>query len=144
MDVVVRGSLHTGIESHPMTFPRRAVAHSCESPRMYLEETIVQAAPDGAGNTIERRHKRDQQRTALMVHNTLEKEGGSPAQTLPLSHPTTDDPLRFELREHVRKLRRILRQDHGPIDHEMASHIRIMRALMNSFARLHHPPVNAE
>ena len=43
-----------------------------------------------------------------MIHNTLEKEGGSPAQTLPLSPPTADDPLRFELREHVRKLRRIL------------------------------------
>ena len=36
------------------------------------------------------------------------QEGGSAAQTLPLSHHTTDDPLRFELREHVRKLRLIL------------------------------------
>src|SRR3954470_7997320 len=43
-----------------------------------------------------------------MIHDTLAKEGGSPAQTLPLSPPTADDPLRFELREHVRKLRRIL------------------------------------
>ena len=43
-----------------------------------------------------------------MFQNTLEKEGGSPAQTLPPSHPTTDDSLRFELREHVRKLRLIL------------------------------------
>ena len=43
-----------------------------------------------------------------MVHDTSEKEGGSPAQTLPPSFFTTDDPLRFELREHVRKLRLIL------------------------------------
>jgi hypothetical protein len=43
-----------------------------------------------------------------MIHDTLAKEGGSPAQTLPLSNPTADDPLRFELREHVRKLRLIL------------------------------------
>jgi hypothetical protein len=43
-----------------------------------------------------------------MIHDTLEKEGGSPAHTLPPSHFTTDDPLRFELREHVRKLRLIL------------------------------------
>lgn len=43
-----------------------------------------------------------------MFQDTIAKEGGSPAQTLPPSHPTTDDPLRFELREHVRKLRRIL------------------------------------
>jgi hypothetical protein len=43
-----------------------------------------------------------------MVHNTLEKEGGSPAQTLPPSRLPSDDLLRFELREHVRKLRLIL------------------------------------
>ena len=43
-----------------------------------------------------------------MIHDTLEKEGGSPAHTLPPPHFTTDDPLRFELREHVRKLRLIL------------------------------------
>jgi hypothetical protein len=43
-----------------------------------------------------------------MIHDTLEKEGGAPAPTLPPSHFTTDDPLRFELREHVRKLRLIL------------------------------------
>jgi hypothetical protein len=43
-----------------------------------------------------------------MFQNTLSKEGGSPAQTLPPSHLTPDDPLRFELREHVRKLRLIL------------------------------------
>ena len=43
-----------------------------------------------------------------MIHDSNAKEGGSPAQTLPLSHHTTDDPLRFELREHVRKLRLIL------------------------------------
>jgi hypothetical protein len=36
------------------------------------------------------------------------EEGGTPAQTLPLPHPPGDDPLRFELREHVRKLRLIL------------------------------------
>ena len=43
-----------------------------------------------------------------MFQNTLEKVGGSTAQTLPLSNPPTDDSLRFELREHVRKLRLIL------------------------------------
>jgi hypothetical protein len=43
-----------------------------------------------------------------MIHDTLEKEGGAPARTLPPSHFTTDDSLRFELREHVRKLRLIL------------------------------------
>jgi hypothetical protein len=43
-----------------------------------------------------------------MFQNTLAKEGGSPAQTVPLSHSTTDDPLRFELREHVRTLRLIV------------------------------------
>jgi hypothetical protein len=43
-----------------------------------------------------------------MFQNPIAKEGGSSAQTLPPSHPTTDDPLRFELREHVRKLRLIL------------------------------------
>jgi hypothetical protein len=59
-------------------------------------------------NTVGRLHKRHHQRKALMFHNALEKEGGSPAHTLPPSHPITDDPLRFELREHVRKLRLIL------------------------------------
>jgi hypothetical protein len=43
-----------------------------------------------------------------MIHDTLVKEGGSPAQTLPPTHPTSVDPLPFELREHVRKLRSIL------------------------------------
>ena len=43
-----------------------------------------------------------------MFHDTLAKEGGSPARTLPPSPRTTDDSLRFELREHVRKLRLIL------------------------------------
>ena len=43
-----------------------------------------------------------------MIHDTYAKEGGSPAQTLPPSYPTSDYPLRFELREHVRKLRLIL------------------------------------
>jgi hypothetical protein len=45
---------------------------------------------------------------ALMFQNTLAKEGGSPAHTLPPTNSTTDDSLRFELREHVRKLRLIL------------------------------------
>jgi hypothetical protein len=66
-----------------------------------------------------------------MVHHTLEKEGGSPAQTLPPSPSTTDDTLRFELREHVRKLRVIvpvitvsimaLRRQNAELDHEIAS-----------------------
>jgi hypothetical protein len=43
-----------------------------------------------------------------MIHDTLAKKGSSPAQTLSPSHQITDDPLRFELREHVRKLRLIL------------------------------------
>jgi hypothetical protein len=43
-----------------------------------------------------------------MFQDTLSKEGGSPAHTLPPSNFTTDDLLRFELREHVRKLRLIL------------------------------------
>ena len=43
-----------------------------------------------------------------MFQDSLAKEGGSPAQTLPPSHPFTDDSLRFELREHVRRLRIIL------------------------------------
>ena len=43
-------------------------------------------------------------------------------------------------REAEHELTTGLRQDHGPIKHEVASHIRIMRALMNSFARLHQPP----
>ncbi len=43
-----------------------------------------------------------------MFHATLAKEGGSPPHTLPPPNPTTDEPLRFELREHVRKLRLIL------------------------------------
>jgi hypothetical protein len=43
-----------------------------------------------------------------MFRNPLARKGGSPAQTPPPSPPTTDDPLHFELREHVRKLRRIL------------------------------------
>jgi len=43
-----------------------------------------------------------------MIHDTLEQKGGTRAQTLPPSHPPADDPLRFELREHVRKLRLIL------------------------------------
>ncbi len=66
-----------------------------------------------------------------MFQNTLAKEGGSPAQTLPPSHPTTDNPLRFELREHVRKLRLILpvisvsilalRRQNAELDDDIAS-----------------------
>ena len=43
-----------------------------------------------------------------MFQDTFAKEGGSPARTLPPSTWTADDALRFELREHVRKLRLIL------------------------------------
>ena len=43
-----------------------------------------------------------------MFPNSIAQEGGSPARTLPPSPSTTDDPLRFELREHVRRLRLIL------------------------------------
>ncbi len=43
-----------------------------------------------------------------MFQNTIAQGGGSPARTLPPSTSTTDDLLRFELREHVRKLRLIL------------------------------------
>ena len=66
-----------------------------------------------------------------MIHDTLAKEGGSPAQTLPPPHPITDDPLRFELREHLRKLRVIvpvitvsimaLRCQNAELDYEIAS-----------------------
>ena len=66
-----------------------------------------------------------------MIHDTLEKEGGSPAHTLPPPHFTTDDPLRFELREHVRKLRLILpviivsimalRRQNAELDYDIAS-----------------------
>jgi hypothetical protein len=66
------------------------------------------AAPNGAINTVGRLHKRHHSRKALMFQDKLAKEGGSPAQTLPPSQSTTDDSLRFELREHVRKLRLIL------------------------------------
>jgi hypothetical protein len=43
-----------------------------------------------------------------MIHNKLANEGGTPAQTLPPPPPPADTPLRFELREHVRKLGLIL------------------------------------
>ena len=43
-----------------------------------------------------------------MFQDTIAKEGGSAARTPPPSTWTTDDSLRFELREHVRKLRLIL------------------------------------
>ena len=48
--------------------------------------------------------------------------------------------LEYFAREAEHELTTGIRQDHGPINHEVASHIRIMRALMNSFARLHQPP----
>ena len=43
-----------------------------------------------------------------MFQDKIAKEGGSAAHTLSPSTWTTDDSLRFELREHVRKLRLIL------------------------------------
>jgi len=48
--------------------------------------------------------------------------------------------LEYFAREAEHELTTGIRQDHGPVNREMASHIRIMRALMNSFARLHQPP----
>ena len=66
-----------------------------------------------------------------MFQDTIAKDGASPAQTLSPSHPTTDDPLRFELREHVRKLRLILpvisvsimalHRQNAELDHDIAS-----------------------
>ena len=66
-----------------------------------------------------------------MIHNSQAKEGGSPAYTLPPSTWTTDDCLRFELREHVRKLRLMLpvisvsimalHQQNAELDYEIAS-----------------------
>jgi hypothetical protein len=66
-----------------------------------------------------------------MFQNPIAKEGGSPAQTLPLSTPAPDDSLRFELREHVRKLRQILpvitvsimalHRQNAELDYEIAS-----------------------
>jgi hypothetical protein len=71
-------------------------------------EALAEAAPNGVTSTVGRLHKRHRERTAPMIHNSHAKEGGSPARTLPPSTWTTDDSLRFELREHVRKLRLIL------------------------------------
>src|SRR4051812_31749963 len=95
---------------HFCTFtPRIPIPHSSPEAHHRPHSTSRRkAAPDGASNTVERLHKRHQRRTALMFQDTLAKEGGSSAQTLPPSHPTADDSLRFELREHVRKLRLIL------------------------------------
>src|SRR5262245_16605217 len=45
--------------------------------------------------------------TALMFQPLESREGGAPAQTLP-PHPTRDDTLPFELRDHIRRLRLIL------------------------------------
>jgi hypothetical protein len=66
-----------------------------------------------------------------MFQDSIAEEGGSPAQTLPPSTPTSDDSLRFELREHVRKLRQILpvitvsimalHRQNAELDYEIAS-----------------------
>ena len=66
-----------------------------------------------------------------MIHETHPKEGGEPAQTLPPSQPTYDDPLAIELREHVRRLRLILpaisvsvmalHLQNAELDHDIAS-----------------------
>ena len=66
-----------------------------------------------------------------MFQDSIAKEGGTPAQTLPPSHPPADDSLRFELREHVRKLRSILpvisvsimalHRQNAELDHDIAS-----------------------
>ena len=60
-----------------------------------------------------------------------QKEGGSSAQTLPLSQSTQDASLPAELREHVCRLRLILpvvsvsvmalRRQNAELDHEIAS-----------------------
>lgn len=43
-----------------------------------------------------------------MSHSHLQSEGGSAAQTVTLNKPTPVDPLSFELREHLARLRLIL------------------------------------
>jgi hypothetical protein len=58
------------------------------------------------------------------------KEGGSVAQTLP-PHSTRDDPLPFELRDHIRRLRLILpvisvsvmalHRQNAELDHDIAT-----------------------
>jgi hypothetical protein len=48
--------------------------------------------------------------------------------------------LEYFAREAEHELTTGIRQDHGPISREVASHIRIMRGLMSAFARLHQPP----
>jgi hypothetical protein len=65
-----------------------------------------------------------------MFQSHESKEGGTPAQTLP-PHPTQDDSLPFELREHIRRLRIILpvisvsvmalRRQNAELDHDIAS-----------------------
>ena len=65
-----------------------------------------------------------------MFPDKIAKEGGSPARTLSPSTQTTDDSLRFELREHARKLRLILpvisisimalHRQNAELDHDVA------------------------
>jgi hypothetical protein len=43
-----------------------------------------------------------------MFHSLLQTEGGSAANTLPLTNSTAADPLPFELREHLQRLHLIL------------------------------------
>jgi hypothetical protein len=43
-----------------------------------------------------------------MSHSLLQTEGGSAANTLPLTNPAAVDPLPFELREHLQRLHLIL------------------------------------
>jgi hypothetical protein len=93
--------LHVSTTNAHRPFP----APSAPSPRSTSRR---KAAPNGVISTVRRLHKRQQLTKALMIHDKLAKEGGTPAQTLPPPHPPADDPLRFELREHVRKLRLIL------------------------------------
>jgi hypothetical protein len=65
-----------------------------------------------------------------MFQPLVSKEGGSVAQTLP-PHPTRDDPLTFELRDHIRRLRLILpvisisvmalHRQNAELDHDVAT-----------------------
>ena len=65
-----------------------------------------------------------------MIHDSHEKTGGSPARTLPLTQSAIA-PLRFELREHVRRLRLIipvisvsimaLHRQNAELDYDIAS-----------------------
>lgn len=92
--------------------PRPAVslAHICTFPpqmcipypplKAHLRSAIDLASKCGGGGwlrTDRRLHKRHHRRMALIIHDTYEKEDGSPVRTLPLSQRSIDDPLRFEL-----------------------------------------------